>query len=120
MLPKLIRKPSCLLAFVISITAISCGNEKNTVATAARTELDLKRGALVACGPAGQQLGTVDFTISCGEKVQDDFNLALKLLHSFEYDESEKVFARIIDRQPDCAMAYWGVAMSNFHPLWTP
>jgi hypothetical protein len=44
----------------------------------------------------------------------------VKLLHSFEYDEAEKVFARIIDANPGCAMAYWGVAMSNFHPLWTP
>jgi tetratricopeptide (TPR) repeat protein len=52
--------------------------------------------------------------------VQENFNLGVKLLHSFEYDEAEKVFATIIDQQPDCAMAYWGVAMSNFHPLWTP
>ena len=27
---------------------------------------------------------------------------------------------RVIDGAPDCAMAYWGVAMSNFHPLWAP
>ncbi|HET9431520.1 MAG TPA: hypothetical protein VFO70_10115, partial [Chitinophagaceae bacterium] len=39
-------------------------------------------------------------------------------LHSFEYDESEKIFAKVIDQSPDCAMAYWGVAMCNFHPLW--
>jgi hypothetical protein len=30
------------------------------------------------------------------------------------------MFAKIIDRSPDCAMAYWGVAMSNFHTLWSP
>jgi tetratricopeptide (TPR) repeat protein len=40
------------------------------------------------------------------------------LLHSFEYDEAEKVFAKIIDEDPACAMAYWGVAMCNYHPLW--
>src|SRR5258706_5233073 len=28
------------------------------------------------------------------------------------------MFAKIIDQAPDCAMAYWGVAMSNFHQLW--
>jgi hypothetical protein len=32
-------------------------------------------------------------------------------LHSFEYDDAEKVFAKIIDENPECAMAYWGVAM---------
>jgi tetratricopeptide (TPR) repeat protein len=42
------------------------------------------------------------------------------LLHSFEYDEGEKVFAKIIQEEPGCAMAYWGVAMCNYHPLWAP
>src|SRR5262249_8926859 len=45
---------------------------------------------------------------------------AVELLHSFEYEESEKVFAKIIDEAPQCAMAYWGVAMCNFHSLWEP
>jgi len=58
--------------------------------------------------------------MSCNEKAKKNFNLAIELLHSFEYDESEKEFAKIIDETPDCAMAYWGVAMCNFHPLWNP
>jgi hypothetical protein len=29
-----------------------------------------------------------------------------------------KVFAKIIDEEPGCAMAYWGVAMSNYHQVW--
>jgi tetratricopeptide (TPR) repeat protein len=58
--------------------------------------------------------------VSCSEKVRIDFNLATALLHSFEYSEAEKVFAKIIDTDPQCIMAYWGVAMSNFHPLWAP
>ena len=45
---------------------------------------------------------------------------AIALLHSFEYDEAEKIFAKIIDREPACAMAYWGIAMSSFHSLWAP
>jgi len=64
--------------------------------------------------------GTVSFTASVPSKLQKDFNIAIALLHSFEYDESEKMFAKVIDQAPDCAMAYWGVAMSNFHPLWVP
>ncbi len=82
--------------------------------------MDLKRGEVIVCGPADQQFGSVEFQTSCTDKVKADFNLAIKLLHSFEYDEAEKVFAKIIDKQPDCALAYWGVAMSNFHPLWSP
>jgi tetratricopeptide (TPR) repeat protein len=57
--------------------------------------------------------------MSCSEKVKNDFNLAMELLHSFEYDDAEKVFAKVIDTAPECAMAWWGVAMCNFHPLWT-
>lgn len=75
---------------------------------------------MISCGPADKQFGSVDFEMTCSEKVKKDFNLAIELLHSFEYDESEKVFAKIIDAAPECAMAYWGVAMCNFHALWTP
>ncbi len=82
--------------------------------------IDLKRGQIISCGPLDSQFGSADFQTSCSEVVKEDFNLAIKLLHSFEYDEAEKAFAKVIDKQPDCAMAYWGVAMSNFHPLWTP
>lgn len=54
------------------------------------------------------------------DSVKKDFNLGVALLHYFEYHEAEKVFAKIIDEDPDCAMAFWGVAMCNFHALWTP
>ena len=65
-------------------------------------------------------LGKLNLALSCSEKVRANFNLATALLHSFEYGEAEKVFAKVIDEDPDCVMAYWGVAMSNFHPLWAP
>ncbi len=83
-------------------------------------EINLKRGEVISCGPPDKQFGSLEFEISCSGKVKEDFNLAIQLLHSFEYDEAEKVFAKIIDEKPECAMAYWGVAMCNFHPLWTP
>jgi tetratricopeptide (TPR) repeat protein len=82
--------------------------------------IDLVRGDIALCGSGESQFGTVDFGLSCSEKVRTNFNLATALLHSFEYEEAEKVFAKVIDEQPDCLMAYWGVAMSNFHPLWAP
>ena len=83
-------------------------------------QLISKRGEIVLCGPPDKQFGSVEFETSCSEKVKTDFNLAISLLHSFEYNQSEKVFAKIIDEEPTCAMAYWGVAMCNYHPLWSP
>jgi hypothetical protein len=82
--------------------------------------MDLKRGALTSCGPVDGKFGNISFSASIPEKAKPDFNTAVALLHSFEYDEAEKMFAKVIDAAPDGAMAYWGIAMSNFHPLWAP
>ena len=99
---------------------LSCGRRTSDPSKESIADLGLKRGADISCGPSDPQFGSVAFETSCDEKIKDDFNLALTLLHSFEYDEAEKAFAKVIDGQPQCAMAYWGVAMSNFHPLWEP
>jgi tetratricopeptide (TPR) repeat protein len=82
-------------------------------------EMKLKRGELIMCSGSANKFGKVEFETSCDETDKSDFNLAMELLHSFEYDEAEKIFAKIIDRSGNCAMAYWGIAMCNFHPLWT-
>jgi tetratricopeptide (TPR) repeat protein len=98
----------------------SCVTHNNPASEADALELDLKKGALISCAPGEQQYGTLSFRITAKPASRRAFALGVKLLHSFEYDESEKVFAGIIDREPGCAMAYWGVAMSNFHALWAP
>ena len=82
--------------------------------------IDLLQGDIALCGSGETQFGTVNFNFSCSEKVKKNFNLGTALLHSFEYEDAERVFAKVIEEEPDCLMAYWGVAMSNFHPLWTP
>jgi len=87
----------------------------------AASSMNLKRGEVVSCGPQdGEMFGSVSFSASVPEKLRSDFNIGIALLHSFEYDEAEKMFAKVIDQSPHCSMAYWGVAMSNFHPLWVP
>src|SRR6185436_6537934 len=43
---------------------------------------------------------------------------AVALLHSFWYDEAEKSFNEVAAADPSCAIAYWGVAMSLYHPIW--
>ena len=44
----------------------------------------------------------------------------MALLHSFAYADAEKTFQRVAERDPRCAMAHWGIAMSYFHQLWDP
>lgn len=81
-------------------------------------DINLKKGDLIWCGPAMANFGSVKFDVSAPAEVRRDFDQALAMLHSFEYEEAEKAFASVIAKDPSCAMAYWGVAMSNFHPLW--
>ncbi|MEK7253596.1 MAG: hypothetical protein AAB316_02535, partial [Bacteroidota bacterium] len=96
---------------------LSCEN-KQPSPNAALSSIDLKRGDIILC--SGQEFGEVSFSLSCKPAVRKQFDLAVSLLHSFEYDEAEKAFAKVIDADPECAMAYWGVAMSLYHPLWSP
>jgi len=97
---------------------LSCKSKNSSPSKEVIGELGLKRGDIISCGPPDAQFGAVDFETTCDEKSKKDFTLAIELLHSFEYEESEKMFSKVIDQTPECAMAYWGVAMCNFHPLW--
>ena len=65
-------------------------------------------------------LGKVDFPISCKPAVQQPFNRAVALLHSFAYGPAAKAFRDVAAADPTCAMAHWGVAMTTFHPVWSP
>jgi tetratricopeptide (TPR) repeat protein len=109
-----------LYLFISIFLPFSCKEKESGPSKDLINEINLKRGNVIFCGPDDKKLGSVVFEFSGSDKVRDLFNLAIKLLHSFEYDEAEKVFSKVIDEEPGCAMAYWGVAMSNFHPLWAP
>jgi hypothetical protein len=65
--------------------------------------------------PVDAKIGKVFFPISCKPSVQEDFNYAVALLHSFWHSEAQRVFEEVAAADPNCAMAYWGVAMSHFH-----
>jgi len=67
-----------------------------------------------------EQLGTVHFEISCGAEVQPRFDRAVALLHSFQYEDAERAFAALALSDSACAMASWGIAMCNYHPIWGP
>jgi len=59
-----------------------------------------------------EKLGKVHFPVSCSAAAQEQFDRAVALLHSFWLDESAKAFAVITQADSDCAMAYWGTAMT--------
>src|SRR5258708_23138928 len=80
-------------------------------------------GALAAADDQhsyGHDLGSVHFPVSCTPAAQKMFDRGAALLHSFWYDEAEKTFSEAIRADPACAMGYWGVAMSLYHPIWAP
>jgi tetratricopeptide (TPR) repeat protein len=64
--------------------------------------------------------GKIDFPISCAESARPEFLRGVALLHSFFYEEARRSFTAAADKDPACAMAQWGIAMTWWHPIWTP
>ncbi|WP_299123697.1 hypothetical protein [uncultured Winogradskyella sp.] len=104
------------IVVLILILFISACKDKTAKQNPALASIDLKRGELLLCST--EQFGEVSFSLDCNYEVREVFDLAISLLHSFEYAEAEKAFVKVIDADPECAMAYWGVAMSIYHSLW--
>src|SRR5580704_7928355 len=65
-----------------------------------------------------EHVGNVNFPTSCSAQVQPSIEKGLALLHSFQYSESQQSFADAAQRDPQCAIAYWGQAMSRYQMLW--
>jgi len=55
---------------------------------------------------------------SCAPAVRARFDRALALLHNFWYARALTEFQEIQNADHDCAMAYWGAAMTYNHPFW--
>jgi len=64
------------------------------------------------------KLGTVHFPNSGKPAAQEPFLRGVALLHSFEYEEAAEQFRAAQKIDPAFAMAYWGEALTNIHPLW--
>src|SRR5215471_3590534 len=73
-------------------------------------------------GPSAPEegLGYVHMQTSCSDRVSVDFDRALALLHNFWYDRALQRFNLVAKKDPECAMAYWGAAMTYNHPFWDP
>ena len=65
-----------------------------------------------------EKLGEVHFPVSCKPSSQAPFERGIALLHSFGYTQAERQFKSIAAADPNCAMAHWGIAMSQYHELW--
>ncbi len=92
---KLLTQTSMpLFCALLTISILSCNNNNSTPSQELITQLHLKQGHVISCGPPDAQFGFANSEITGDKKTKKDFNLATELLHSFEYDESEKVFAK--------------------------
>ena len=60
-----------------------------------------------------ERLGEVNLPISCSPAAQQKFNRAVAMQHSFFFPETVKAFTAIAETEPSCAMAYWGIAISQ-------
>ncbi len=97
-------RPSIVFAVTLSIAALAAADDEH----------HHPAGSL----PSPDTLGKVTFPVSCQPSVQRPFERAVAMLHSFWYEESIGAFQSIVAEDPGCAMGYWGIAMSQWHPLW--
>lgn len=86
---------TCVAAAILVLSSCSSGNKQAT-----------------------DKLGEIDFTVTGKAEAQPAFKKGLLFLHSFEYDDAAEAFAEARKLDPGFAMAYWGEAMTNNHPLW--
>jgi tetratricopeptide (TPR) repeat protein len=88
-----------------------------SVLTALVASLCLVASAWADVNPATrknpEQLGRVMFKTSCSPEAQKQFERALAMLHSFFFPETIKTFSAIPETDPSCAIAYWGIAISQ-------
>ncbi len=106
------------LFLLLTFLCLFACKDKTSKTNSALASIDFLRGDLLLCGNG--QFGELKFSLSCNYETREAFDLAVALLHSFQYAEAEKAFVKVIDADPNCPMAYWGVAMSIYHAAWFP
>ena len=57
---------------------------------------------------------SVNFQTSCAPAVRAEFNRAVALLHSFWFAQAIAAFNGILEKDPSCAIAHWGIALSRW------
>src|SRR2546423_14178664 len=64
-------------------------------------------------GKPPEQLGRVEFPVSCNAAAQQEFNRAMALFHSFWFEPARKSFANVFEHDNQCGMAHWGIALMS-------
>ncbi|PTR10623.1 hypothetical protein C8R32_101153 [Nitrosospira sp. Nsp5] len=69
-----------------------------------------------------EKLGEVNFPVSCSTEARKEFNRGMALFHSFWFYPAIQSFDKVLQHDPQCGMAYWGIAiMSIGNPFtWPP
>ena len=67
-----------------------------------------------------EKLGEVHFATSCTKAAQREFNRAVALLHSFQFSRAVEGFNAVLRDDPTCAIAYWGIALSDWSNPFAP
>jgi hypothetical protein len=70
--------------------------------------------------PVADTLGTVDFPTSCSAPVQPAVNRAVALLHSFQFGPAIDSFRQVLERDPGCGIAYWGISLASWSNPFAP
>ena len=94
------RPTTALLALVLCVVPLAISQEEHHHAMTA------------------EEVGSVHFLTSCRPDLTDPFSRSVAMLHSFQYEQARQAFTEISERDPQCAMAQWGVAMSHYHGMW--
>ena len=82
-------KPKCLLVVAAITAALTCS----------------------ALGQQDEKLGKLSFPTSCDPKVQAEFERGVAMIHSYWFLIARRTFEGVLREDPDCAMAYWGIAL---------
>ena len=98
--------------FPHAITPIT--QERSMTPTRLRNALSI--ALLLACGVVlahdkEDQLGKVTFATSCNAKAHTQFVTGVAMLHSYWFGEARKTFDAALKDDPNCAIAYWGIAL---------
>src|SRR5262245_61045985 len=98
----------------------TCAPTLKSVPRLQRLALLISLCLAVTTAPANarQDFGKVHFPIACNDSVQDEFDLALAMLHTFSFPDAAKTFTAVAQKDPDCAMAYWGIAATAIGSLY--
>ena len=102
----------CLVVcLTVAGLGVGCSSETDTPSAGAV-------GGTEVLSADGKPLGNVSFPTSCDDSARELLERALALLHHMTYVEAGSTFRAAAEADPDCAIAYWGAAMTYVHPLW--